>query len=144
MLRFGLGSLAFDGLKVRTPFGAGSSFWINFPVSLPKSGIALADASDSTLATTTTNKRSVFIKRANTVIPRESHGKKHTFVFLVFIGVRVVIGGACKKKHSCRSKNCGYLSTTDDVNGPFLALRRRLSSNSAMLAARVLVGVLSP
>jgi hypothetical protein len=61
--------------------------------------MALADASDRALATITTDKRSVFIKRANTVIPSEPHGKKLTSGFLVFLGVPVVIGSARKKKH---------------------------------------------
>jgi len=71
--------------KFRTPFGVGSSGRINFPVSRPRSGIPLAVASERALATITTDKRSVFIKRANTVIPSEPHGKNTTFAFIVFI-----------------------------------------------------------
>src|ERR1700683_5036357 len=78
------GSLA--GSKVRTSFGADSSFRINFPVSRPRSGMALAVASDRTLATITTDKRSVYKKGANTVIPSEPHEKNNTFVFIVFLG----------------------------------------------------------
>jgi hypothetical protein len=58
------------------PFGAGSSFRINLPVSRPRSGIALADANDSALATTIMGRYDIFIKLGNTVFPNDSHGKK--------------------------------------------------------------------
>jgi hypothetical protein len=64
--------------------------------------MALAVASDRALATITTDKRSVFIKRGNTVIPSELHGKNTTFVFIVFLGVPAVFGSARRKK---RHKN---------------------------------------
>jgi hypothetical protein len=72
---------AFDWVvwKFRTPSGTGSSFRMNLPVSRPRSGIALAVASDRALATTTIVKLNVLIKAANTVIPRESHGKRLVF-----------------------------------------------------------------
>jgi hypothetical protein len=65
--------------------------------------MALADASDSALATITTDKRNVFIKRANTVISSEPHGKKTLFVHLVFLGVPVVFGSARKKRSTIRA-----------------------------------------
>jgi hypothetical protein len=74
MLPFATGSLA--GSKVRTPFGVGPSCRINFPVSRPKSGIALADASDSALVITIAAvKWNIFIKPANTAIPAAAHEK---------------------------------------------------------------------
>jgi len=63
--------------------------------------MALAVASDRALATITTDKHSVFIKRGNTVIPSELHEKNTkntTFVFMVFLGVPAFFGSAGKKK----------------------------------------------
>jgi hypothetical protein len=67
------------GSNVLTSLGVGSSDRINFPVSRPRSGIALADASDNALATTTIVKRNVFIKPANTVFSPGPHGKRVGF-----------------------------------------------------------------
>src|SRR5579864_5457696 len=69
-------SFGLAGSNVRTSFGAGLSFRMNFPVSRPRSGIALADVNDSALATTIIGRYGIFIKPRNTVFSCEPHGKK--------------------------------------------------------------------
>jgi hypothetical protein len=76
MLRLDRGFSTLAGSNVLTPFGTDSSFRINLPVSRPRSGIALAHANDSALATTTIGRYGIFIKSRNTVFPSDSHGKK--------------------------------------------------------------------
>jgi hypothetical protein len=48
---------------------------MNFPVSRPRSGIALVVPSDRALVITTIVKGNIFINPANTVFPRRAHGK---------------------------------------------------------------------
>jgi hypothetical protein len=69
-------AFALAGSKVLTSFGTDSSFPINLPVSRPRSGIALADASDSALANMTAVKWNILIKPANTVFSCQPHGKR--------------------------------------------------------------------
>jgi hypothetical protein len=59
--------------------------------------MALAVASDRALATITMDKRSVFIKRANKVIPSEPHGKNTTFVFIYFSSLQLLLVALVKE-----------------------------------------------